>query len=104
MEEIRRLEKELVEAKERNMRCNLRWHNEVHKEKAKVETLEKQMGKFAQKASGSIQERGIALEELYVSGGEEELEFRKATPSINIRNLMRKEAAQGGVTERQGCV
>ena len=39
MEEIRKLEKELIVAKERNMRWNLRWHNEV--KKAKVATLEK---------------------------------------------------------------
>ena len=62
MEEIRRLEKELVEAKERNARNNLRWHNEVKTEQAKVETLEKQMAKIAQKAfSVPQQERDIAL-------------------------------------------
>ena len=41
MDEIKKLEKELSEAKERNMRCNLRWHNEVQAEKAKVVTLER---------------------------------------------------------------
>ena len=41
MEEIRKLEKELIEANERNMRCNIRWHNEVQTEKANVATLEK---------------------------------------------------------------
>ena len=38
IEEIRRLEKELVE-EESNARNNLRWHNEDKAEKAKVETL-----------------------------------------------------------------
>jgi len=59
-----------------------------------VETLEKQMAKIAQKAKSVPQERDIALEEHYVSGGEEELEFTKATPSTYIRNLLRKETAQ----------
>jgi len=75
-----------------DQRCNLRWHNEVQTEKEKVETLKKQMEKIAKKAIGSVQqERDIALEELYVSGREEELEFPKATPSTNIRNLMKKQ-------------
>ena len=50
------------------------------------------MAQIAHKASGSApQEREVALEEHYVSGGEEELVFTKATPSTHIRNLMRKE-------------
>jgi len=53
------------------------------------------MAQIAQKASGSApQEREIPMEGQYVSGGEEELVFAKATPSTHIRNLMRKEAAQ----------
>ena len=69
MEEIKKLEKELSEAKERNMRCNLRWHNEVQAERAKVVTLERQMAPIAQKASGSApQEKEVSLEEQYVSG------------------------------------
>ena len=65
MEEIKKLEKELSEAKERNMRFNLRWHNEVQAEKAKVLTLERQMAQIAQKASGSAPQ-----EEQYVSSGD----------------------------------
>ena len=58
-----------------------------------VLTLEKQMATIAQKERGSVQqERDIALEELYVSGGKEKLEFLNATPSTNIS------------TERQGRV
>ena len=88
MEEIKRLEKELSEAKERNMRCNLRWHNEVQAEKAKVVTLERQMALIAKKASGTAtQEKEITLDEQYVSGGEEELVFVRPTPSTYIRNL-----------------
>ena len=52
-----------------------------------METLEKQI---AQKAKSVPQERNIAPEERYVSGGEEELEFTKTTPFTHIR----KEAAQ----------
>ena len=95
MEEIKKLEKELSEVKERNMRYNLRWHKEVQAEKAKVVMLELKMAQSAQKASGSAPpEREIILEEKYVSGGEEELAFTKATPSTHTRNLMRKETAQ----------
>lgn len=46
MEEIRRL-KELVEAKERNARNNLRWHNSVKAEQAKIEQLEREMARIA---------------------------------------------------------
>jgi len=82
MEEIKKLEKELIEAKERNMRCNLRWHNEVQAEKAKMVTLEQQMALIAKKESGTAtQEKGVALEEQYVSGGKEELVFARTTPS-----------------------
>ena len=53
VEEIKKLEKEQSEAKERNMRCKLRWHNEVQAKKTKVLTLERQMAQIAQQASGS---------------------------------------------------
>jgi len=62
MEKIRKLEKEQIEVKERNMRCNLRWRNEVQAEKAKVATLEKQMAQIAHKVSGSApQEIEVSL-------------------------------------------
>ena len=51
MEEIRRLEKELVEAKEHNALNNLRWHNSVKANQAKVEQIEREMSKIAQKTS-----------------------------------------------------
>ena len=106
MEEIKKLEKELIKAKERNMRCNLRWHNEVQAEKAKMVTLEQQMALIAKKASGSVtQEKDVPLEEQYVLGGEEELVFARPTPSTYIRNLQeieRKEKTRhGDVTRRQ---
>ena len=88
MEEIKRLEKELSEANERTMRCSLRMHNEVQAEKAKVLALERQMAMIVKKASGtSTQEKNVALDEQYVSGGEEELVFTRPTPSTHIRNL-----------------
>ena len=56
------------------------------------------MAQIAQKASGSApQEKEVALEEQHVSGGEEELVFAKATPTVHIRNLIergRKENTQ----------
>ena len=80
--------KELSDANERTMRCSLRMHNEVQAEKAKVLTLERQMAMIAKKASGtSTQEKNVALDEQYVSGGEEELVFTRPTPSTHIRNL-----------------
>ena len=61
-------------------------------------TLEQQMAQIAQKASGSAPlEKEVALEEQYVSGGEEEIVFARATPSTYIRNLIeinRKETAK----------
>ena len=106
MEEIKKLEKELIEAKERNMRCNLRWHNEVQAEKAKVVTLERQIAK---KANGTAtQEKDVPLEEQYVLGGAEELVFARPKPSTYIRNLQeieRKEknkTRHGDVTRRHG--
>ena len=89
MEEIKRLEKELSEANERTMRCTLKMHNEVQAEKAKVLTLERQMALIARKASGSgTMEKETAPDEQYVSGGEEELDFTRPTPSTHFRSLM----------------
>jgi len=66
-------------------------YNLSQAEKAKVLTSDRWCK--TKKASGSPpQEREISLE--YVSGGEEEQVFAKATPSTHIRNLMRKETAQ----------
>ena len=106
MEKIKKLEKELSEAKDRNMRCNLRWHNEVQAEKAKVLTLERQMALIAKNASGTAsQEKEVPLEEKYVSGSEEEIVFAtRPTPSTYIRNLQeieRKETRHVGVTRRK---
>jgi len=82
MEEIKRLERELVEAKERNQRCNLRWHNQVRAEQLKVEQLEKDMariaclGRIANKPTTTGRyEREIDLDEQNVSGNEVELVF-----------------------------
>ena len=50
------------------------------------------MAMIAQKASGtSTQEKNVALDEQYVSGGEEELLFTRPTPSTHIRNLQKVE-------------
>ena len=49
MAEIRRLEKELVEAKERNARNNFRWHNSVRAEQSKVEQLDKEMARMTER-------------------------------------------------------
>ena len=57
MGEIKKLEKELIEAKERNMRCNLRWHNEIQAEKAKVATLERPMALIAKKIRAALLHR-----------------------------------------------
>ena len=51
MEDTRRLEKEWVEAKEINDRNNLRWHNSIRAEQAKVEKLEREMARIAHKFS-----------------------------------------------------
>jgi len=61
-------------------------------EQVKVETLEKEIAKITlMKNIAPQQWKDIALEEQYVLGGEEELEFTKATPSPHIRNLFSKE-------------
>ena len=51
-------------------------------------TLEQQTAQTAQKASGSApQEREVALEEQYVSGGEEELVFANPRHTLGVSKL-----------------
>jgi len=54
MEEIRRLENVLVEAKERNARNNLRWHNSARAEQAKIEQLEAEIARISSPGESRI--------------------------------------------------